>query len=238
MTASNTREIAPTKLSLNHSISACIDNGDKLLDDIDMLQVQEPLSRQVALAIIAQEEFAKAFLLVLVRDEIVPWSQYLLRAMNDHACKQLVGVLIEYVDFRWETVDELQAHYDYEYSMGDGVPHKVADAMDILRHEKIGRWESKNWEWSEPPSYDPSIQRIAKGRRDQVKQDALYVRIGRDGGVISNPTKITSVVANEEIERAKRYASFLRSLFTESKNASITYSKVRKFLSAIFETKK
>jgi AbiV family abortive infection protein len=238
MTASKTKITVPKKSSLNASIRACNDNGQKILEDIDMLQVQEPLSRQVALSIIAQEEFAKAFLLILVRDGVVPWSQYLLRAMNDHSCKQLVGILIEYVDFQWETLEELQAHYEHEYSTGDGVPHKVADAMDILRHEKIGRWESKNWEWVDPPNYDPSIQQIAKGRRDQLKQDALYVRIGRDGGVISDPTKITPEIVKEEIERAKRYAAFLDSLLAEHKNSSITYSKVRKFLGALFDAKK
>jgi hypothetical protein len=158
--------------------------------------------------------------------------------MNDHACKQLVGVLIEYADFQWETLEELQSHYEHEYLIGDDVPVQVADAMDILRHEKIGRWESKSWDWVDPPEYDPSILRIAEGRRDRMKQDALYVRIGRDGRVISTPAKITSASATEEIARAKRYGSFVRYLLPEPGGSSITYSKLRKFLSALFGTKK
>jgi hypothetical protein len=76
MTAKQSPEIIPTKSALDVSIRACIENGEIILDDVDMLQVQEPLSRQVALSIIAQEECAKAFVLILVRDDGRSWKNF------------------------------------------------------------------------------------------------------------------------------------------------------------------
>lgn len=49
----------------------------------------------VALAMLAQEEYAKAFMLVLVRDGCLPWTRELRRAARNRECKHLVGVIIE-----------------------------------------------------------------------------------------------------------------------------------------------
>jgi hypothetical protein len=63
--------------------------------------------------------------------------------------------------------------------------------MELLRYEKIQRWESKNWFLADDPNYDSSAMRIAEGKKERHKQDALYVRIGRDGRVCSTPETIT-----------------------------------------------
>src|ERR1043165_9285626 len=47
---------------------------------------------------LAQEEYAKAFLLYCVREEIIPWDDDLHRVMRNHACKHLVTIVMEYVD--------------------------------------------------------------------------------------------------------------------------------------------
>ncbi len=138
-------------------------------------------------SMIAQEEFAKAFVLLLVREDVVPWSPQLRRAMSDHACKQPVGVIIEYVDPEWETIKELERIIRVDVELGDRLPPKVASAINVLRHEKIRRWESNSWVWAEEPEYERSILRIAEGKRDRIKQDALYVRLGGDGSVTAGP---------------------------------------------------
>src|ERR1041384_6973393 len=91
----------PALSSLDASIRSCVENGKRLLDDAMWLEHQNPPATKLVLSVIAQEEFAKAFLLVLVRQNVIPWSPQLLRAMNDHACKQLVGVILDYIDPYW-----------------------------------------------------------------------------------------------------------------------------------------
>jgi len=42
-------------------------------------------------------------------------------------------------------------------------PAEVADAMNILRHVKIGRWVSRSWVWAEDPEYDKEAGRFQEG---------------------------------------------------------------------------
>lgn len=80
----------PRTDDIQASIDACIANGDRLLDDALLLEFQEPASTRLMVSILAQEEFAKAFLLFLVKQEIIPWDSDLLRVMKIHSCKHLV----------------------------------------------------------------------------------------------------------------------------------------------------
>lgn len=187
MAKAKATSINPGKAVLTASIVACIDNGERILDDAMQVEFQEPPCTKLMLSMIAQEEFAKAFVLLLVREDVVPWSPQLLRAMSDHACKQLVGVIIEYVDPEWETIEELERIIRVDVDLGDRLPPKVASAINVLRHEKIRRWESNSWVWAEEPEYERSILRIAEGKRDRIRQDALYVRLGGDGSVTAGP---------------------------------------------------
>jgi AbiV family abortive infection protein len=225
---------APDKAILTASILACTANGERLLDGAMQVEFQEPPATKLMLSMIAQEEFAKAFLLFLVRENIVPWTPQLWRAMRDHACKHLVGVMIEYADFQWETIEEAERLLAEEFERRDHLPPKVASALNILRHEKIGRWESKGWMWVEPPEYDPSVLGIANGQRDRLKQEALYVGLGRNAEVTSIPTEVTEASASAEYAIARRYRSFVASLMEHGEQQSLSYEKTRDALRAIF----
>jgi hypothetical protein len=151
-------------------------------------------------------------MLYLLQQTIVPFNRYVLRAINDHVCKQLLGMIMDYIIMHWENSEELEAVIRRDLELGDWLPDDVASAMELLRHEKIGRWESQHWVWSDDPNYDPAATRIAEGKKDRRKQDALYVRIGRDGRVCSTPETITEDETIKELERADRYRFFLRAL--------------------------
>ena len=223
--------------ALTSSIEACIANGDRLLDDAMMLECQEPPASRLALAMLAQEEYAKGFVLFLVRESVIDWSPPLLRAMNDHTCKQLVGVMIECIyPCRDESYEEAVQRIREEVARGELIPLTVADAISILRHEKIGRWKSRNWEWAEPPHYDAAALRIAEGKRDRLKQDALYVRIGRDGRVVSTPMDACPLCSDQEFERARNYRSFISSVLGEGGHWSSEYRKVLDFVRILFES--
>lgn len=118
--------------------------------------------------------------------------------------------------------------------MGDQLPPKVASAVNIFRHEKIGRWESATWFWAEDPEYEASVQRIAEGKRDRVKQDALYVRVGRGGGVVNTPAQVSSESADAEFATASRYRWFVTSLLRDGERDSIAYEKFREAFKLVF----
>src|ERR1035441_256288 len=106
--------------------TACLVNGDRLLFDTEMLS-SSPSS--LALAIIAEEEFAKGFLFFLVGKGIVPWNSVILRASRDHSCKQLLCLLMEYSD------------PDIEEILAQGKKHDARhrEIMRLFDELKIGR---------------------------------------------------------------------------------------------------
>src|SRR5579859_4076846 len=84
------------KSRLSAAMAACVDNGQRLLEDAEWLG-NDRFATAYALCILAQEEFAKAFLLHLVQEDILPWNSDIRDSMRDHPCKQLLGLLMEWL---------------------------------------------------------------------------------------------------------------------------------------------
>lgn len=206
----------PNSGTLLTTIKACLQNGDRFLEETYDLEFRDPPSSRYFIVMIAQEEFAKAFIIYLIREGAMPFTTTVLRAINDHVCKQLVGLIMDYMIMHWDEPEELRALLEKDFAAGEGLPNDVGSAIDILRYERIGRWESDSWVWAEDPEYDPSALAVAKGKRDRRKQDSIYVRIGRDGSVASMPTTITEQETADELERARRYKRFVSSLLEEN----------------------
>jgi hypothetical protein len=132
----------PTSAVLLATLHACLKNGDRLLEESYLLEFEEPPSTRYFIVMIAQEELAKAFIFYLVRESAISFSDGVLRAINDHSCKQLVGVIMDYMIMHWEEVDELREALKIDYALGqDQLPPDVGSAMALLRYEKIGKWE-------------------------------------------------------------------------------------------------
>ena len=81
---------------LSKSISATVDNGKSLLDDAKMLFDWDRFSTALALGVLAQEEFAKAFLLQLVADDALPWLPEVRMSIARHQCKHLLAIVMEW----------------------------------------------------------------------------------------------------------------------------------------------
>jgi len=223
----------PTSETLLASIRACIQNGDRLLNETYDLEFRKPLATTFFVVMIAQEEFAKAFVLYLVREGAMPFTAPVLRAINDPVCKQLLGMIIDYVIMHWDEVEELQEIIRQDYESGDQLPNDVGSAMDVLRYEKIGRWDGTLGIWAEDPDYDRSALHIADGKKDRHKQDALYVRVGRDDRVCSTPDVITDIETKNELERARRYKRFMESLLAVDER-STRYDKIMSAFRLLF----
>jgi len=219
--------------TLTHSINVILKNGRRLLEDAEYLEYSEPPASSLYLIHIAEEEFAKAFLLCLVVRDIIPWHKHILRATKDHTCKQLLMVVMEHLN---PTLEEILDRCDSITLRKElpSFPNKVADAMDIFRHEKIRRWESRWWSWAEDPEYDGETLAIAEGKKDRQKQDALYVRLGKDGSVASDPIHVRVPDIRGELERAERFASLVVNLMGDSASPGWDWDIVEDGFRALF----
>lgn len=221
--------------TIRRSISATIENGKKLLEDAEFLFDFDRYSTALALSVLAQEEFAKAFLLQLVADDALPWLPEVHRSMARHQCKHLLGVVMEWLPpFDIEKMMErhkqdmtrheqemawLQRRID-RYKRGTilpdpddpepaepdvSFPPDVATALNIYRHEELERLKSGS-PWKDADWATGKARQIADGLLDRKKQSAFYVDITGTCEVGLHPGLITRREASEEIERARRFS--------------------------------
>jgi AbiV family abortive infection protein len=190
-------------------IVASLENGNRLLDDAKTVLDLEHFPTSYALAVLAQEEYAKALLLSLVDAGAVPWSADVRRSLHDHVCKQLLSIILDYLA---PDDDEFFRRHDLS-RIGERpaiFPSDVLDAIHVICHERIPR-ERERW-WLDPSErpLDHRVKVVADGRLDAQKQRAIYVQIGKSGEVVSQPSQLSPDNAKAEVERAERIGQQLR----------------------------
>lgn len=223
----------PTLKHLERSIQVTSDNGKRLLEDATLLLDWDRFGTALALAVLAQEEFAKAFLLQLVQDDAVPWIPEVRRSMARHQCKHLLAVVMDWLGpfdisellanhRRNEEFHEAKmawlnrriarlAQGEFAADSNDpeplepevSFPEEIAIALNIYRHEEIERLKS-GIGWRDPDWSKGRARDIADGALDRVKQAALYVDISRTGEIGQHPGQVTREQAAEAIEAATR----------------------------------
>jgi len=191
-------------IDFTDTINVCAKNGDRLTDDARYLHDFDRYASSYALSKIAQEEYAKCFILKLVSAGALEWTQEVRRSLNHHVSKQLMVIILEYVNPDYDDFLEM-------INNGSSLqqPRKVSDAINIYIHEILRRWQSQNWAWVEEPEYDSEAKRVFDGRDDKIKQDALYTKIFKDGKGIDSTDKFTKEISYKEIEKADRYGCFM-----------------------------
>lgn len=217
---------------IKKSVEAALNNGRRLLNDAEFLKHEDPPATAYFLTLIAQEEFAKAFLLTLVCRKIIPWNRYILRATKDHTCKQLLCLVLDFLNPNHEEFIERVNAVVLRPEIPN-FPKKVADAIDILRYEKIGRWIARNWFGPHDPNYDNGAIKVADGRRDREKQDLLYVRLASDGGVATVAGQMQHDLPHET-DRAERFASLIERFLDGSDHPGLDYKKVEEVFRLLF----
>jgi AbiV family abortive infection protein len=70
--------------NLKTAIKGCLKNGQRLVEDAELLLDFDRHPSAFAVAILAQEEFAKAFMLVLVTEGVVPWTPEMRKLLYSH----------------------------------------------------------------------------------------------------------------------------------------------------------
>lgn len=204
------------------AIATILDNGDRLVEDACYLSEYERFPTAYALCILAQEEYAKAFLLYLISEEAIPWTQELRRMLHNHTCKQLLSLIIDFLE-----PDDLVSWLDKRKNENYVMPSHIVDVINILRHEKLPKQEQWAWIGDEDPPYNQLARKVADGIVDKQKQDAIYVRLGKDGSVASTPLRITEAMVNELLEKTQRFSQFFfRSDSKFKPIESIDYMKI------------
>jgi AbiV family abortive infection protein len=195
------------KVEALKTICSILENGDRLAEDAENLFELDRLSSAFALCILAQEEYGKAFLVHLVQADAIPWSADLQRALRDHATKQLADVIMH---FLLPDDEDFLGWLEARSESGHKLTPTVADALNIIRHERIPRRDS--WAWTSSEDNQPCdriARRVADGQIDKKKQDALYVGVGSKLQITSNPRNVNKQTVETELERTKRIGEFL-----------------------------
>jgi AbiV family abortive infection protein len=220
---------APRQEDVQASIDACLTNADRLMDDALHLEFQERGGARLAICMLAQEEYLKAFLLYMVREGIVPWDSDLLRVIRNHACKHLVAIVMEYVDPQWETLEELEAIIKAEFDLEGRFPPRVSSALNILYHEKIRRRD-----FMDENDYEPDVVAVAFGERDTIKQDAVYIDLDKSCRVKNTPMDVTREDAALEYQRAGRYGSTVPGLIGPDAYEGMQLKKLKEVTKIVF----
>lgn len=247
----------PNDKVLRTSIDITVSNGKQLLSDAKFLFDFDRYPTAFSLAVLAQEEFAKAFLLQLVEDDALPWIPEVQRTMTRHQCKHLLAIVMEWLPaFDWEThfeknkVREERHRQKMEWfqrrldrsKRGDHslhpedlepldpevpFPRDVADALNIFRHEEVERFRQFGGPWKDPEWAQGNARRVADGFLDRKKQSAFYVDISKTGQVGLHPGLITRDETFTEMQRAERLSELPEKLSDE-------YRTLRHFMPEVF----
>ena len=186
-----------------NAISLCLKNIDRLIYDCEY--IYDDFSLIKYLSIIAQEEIAKAFILYLYVNNTVSWAEAC-NVLRDHKSKQLIAYVIDYIMPEFE---EWQERYSYEnIGKSKNIPKRIIDAVNVFALEKVKRLSGIDWKY-ENEIIENIVSKIADGKRDIEKQNAIYVSIDENMNITNNPFDVKEEIALKELETAKRMKSVI-----------------------------
>lgn len=188
--------------SLQDTLKIVVANAARLFEDAKLSEELERHPTAFGLAVLAQEEYGKAFLVHLAADHQVPWTAELEKATRNHLCKQLVALVLEYVSRK--DFSELLEEPD-KFRGASTLPGHVLSAIEIVVHEHVRNWSRA--EWSDGAQVHPMANRIARGVLDREKQTGFYVHVGWDGCVRRAPWMISGSRCREELARTERVSN-------------------------------
>lgn len=173
--------------NLQDASFASYDNGRELLKDATILYDMERYARAISLAILAEEEFSKAFILYLSSVDR-RWDKVLHKALVDHRKKQaisgslteLMTAFVRHMDFTARSF--MSFEFDFEGNVQENADH----ARKIY---------------------------IKDGTKDLHKQRAQFVEVDEYGVLTSTPKSFTLKDAAVEIDSALRFGAYVDALY-------------------------
>ncbi len=77
---------------------------------------------------------------------------------------------------------------------------------------------------------------LAEGKRDIEKQDALYVRIGANGGLAKTPNDVKAEDAVRALEMAGRFGGLIEGLLSGNNVNSIEFERIESMFKGLFSS--
>ena len=156
---------------LVESARAAYDSGCTLLSDARVLLDAERHCRAGALAILAEEEYSKAFVLCICAD-IRRWDSVIYRSLTDHGSKQAVSqMMLRY--WNWLQTNLKAVAEMNRFSFIPAQPSVLPPQSEFDAMIEDGRKEH-----------------IKKRQRDKLKQRMLYVHLDRNAAAIHKPANV------------------------------------------------
>ncbi|MBA1148318.1 AbiV family abortive infection protein [Ectothiorhodospiraceae bacterium WFHF3C12] len=191
-------EVTPKKRrKLASSAVACRENGASYLRDADTLADAGKFDRALALAILGEEELAKAFILHSAAFQ-QRWDEPLFKSLTQHELKQqLAEAMRIYVKEAWSFIRSQQHQL-----VPPPMPSRGAVDQDALRR---------------------AMHQARQGKRERERQKhrSLYVSINGDGSVDSKPSA-TEQEYLEAREEARQMLDVVDSAFEETRDYAET----------------
>lgn len=188
-------------MELTESIKICVRNGDRLLEDAKWLCDFDRYASAYGIAKLAQEEYAKGFILQLVESGALNWDDEVKRSLNHHVSKQLISIILDHIN---PDFDEFMKLVKNKTLLNR--PPKVSDAINIYIHEILSRWKSSTWWWAEEPIYDKEAKSVFNKKEEKIKHNAFFVKILNDGRAVDSTSRFTKDIVQAEIEKTGRYS--------------------------------
>lgn len=173
------------RADMENSGVAAYRNGSDLREDAVILFAAKRYPRAAALAILAEEEFSKAFI-ILNCAKNGRWDSNIYLALRKHSHKQAMSeAMLDYLDWFSNNCKRVMA-----LNQSSFVPVQPAIYPG---DEEMNRLKEK------------AVSRFSKPVRDYLKQDAFYVGIDQDGKVTTNPTEIGSDEAEQCLRTCEQF---------------------------------
>ncbi len=162
----------------------------------EMLSTETPTS--LALAVIAEEEFAKGFLLYLVGTETMPWNSAIWRASRDHKCKHLLSMLMDYAD---PDFDRMQTYFRESHSRHEKIMKILDNIKESYRQgpfDTLSEWnrfeEQRSRMWDE----------VREIEQEQANADCFPAEVADAINIFRN-VKIASFESREWYRTREKY---------------------------------
>lgn len=204
------------------------ENGERLLDDAEELYDIQRYPTAFGLAVLSQEEFAKAFIFELISEGIIDWHPYIKRLINNHHTKQLIGLVLDLLSPSDEDILDF-----FESNKWNNYAKKAFDAINILGNSEIYLGNTVKLVKNRFNNYDNQVVSIIKGQLEKQKQNSIYIEVNKKGQVIYNPSLINEIQTKKMIDRATGFAAINR-VIKDPKYVSPDFDKIKDTFKAVF----
>lgn len=191
-------EDVPTK-ALQESSLRCYKNATDILKDAQLLYENGRYARASALAILAEEELAKAFILNICAFQ-KRWDSVIWGALTSHGTKQAISEGMQQV------VDQIDKQIKNDKMIADMNRRSLISTIgpNYVNQDSINKITA-----------DVKKKHMIKKSRDAFKQDKLYISLDKNCLVSNDPAITSQTDAEDCINHTKQFSSIVEHAYEE-----------------------